>query len=208
MGIVYLTKERMKIEERIRKHELIAHETKRENLLKFLLLLAVLVVYFIFIQEKYGTEYGIAITMLTWSFFVLCTPIADAGFLLDFPIRIFTKIKMIYTEVLVWVIAILINVYITLANPGLYGKTFLLSLFHRIILNPYPFWGIILLSAAGTFISIHLGDELMDVASYSERKKYSRHKIKYEIVIFAFLILMIIVLYDFLLKELGIELPF
>jgi hypothetical protein len=57
------------------------------RVIKFLLLFTILIFYFAFISFKYGVKDGFAITLLTWSFFVLCTPIADAGFILDFPIR-------------------------------------------------------------------------------------------------------------------------
>jgi len=206
MGIAYITKTKMKLEKRIRRHELFAHETKRDNLIKFLFLLSFLVVYFLFVQNEYGTENSIIITALTWSFFVLCTPIADAGFLLDFPIRIATRIRMFYTELIVWATAVLMNVYAHFMNPGVYEKTFLLGLLHHIIMNPYPFWGIIGLCAVGTFLSVYIGDELMDVVSYHERKKH-RHKIKYEIILFIFIIVVVVALYDFLLKELGIDIP-
>ena len=42
--------------------------------------------YFVYLVYEYGIEDGGMVTLLTWSFFVLCTPVADAGFLLDFPI--------------------------------------------------------------------------------------------------------------------------
>lgn len=206
MGTTYIIKEKMKLEKKMRRHELLAHETKRDNLIKFLFLLSFLIVYFMFVQAQYGTEDGIVITALTWSFFVLCTPIADAGFLLDFPIRIATKIRMFYTELIVWAIAILMNVYVYFTNPGLYDKTFILGLLYHIMTHPYPFWGIVGLCAIGTFLSVYLGDEIMDLVSYSERKKH-RHNIKYEIVLFIFIILVVVALYDFLLKELGIDIP-
>ena len=206
MGISYIIKEKMKLEKKMRRHELLAHETKRDNLIKFLFLLSFLIVYFMFVQAQYGTEDGIVITALTWSFFVLCTPIADAGFLLDFPIRIATKIRMFYTELIVWAVAIFMNVYTHFMNPEMYEKTFLLGLLHHIIMNPYPYWGIVGLCAIGTFLSVYLGDEIMDLVSYSERKKH-RHNIKYEIVLFIFIILVVVALYDFLLKELGVNIP-
>ena len=205
MGISYIIKEKMKLEKKMRRHELLAHETKRDNLIKFLFLLSFLIVYFMFVQAQYGTEDGVIITALTWSFFVLCTPIADAGFLLDFPIRIATKIRMLHTEIIVWTIAISMNAYVYFFNPGLYDKTFILGLLYHIITHPYPFWGITGLCAVGTFLSIYLGDEVMDLVSYSGKKH--KHNIKYEIILFIFIILVVIALYDFLLKELGVSIP-
>ncbi|MFT7533338.1 MAG: hypothetical protein ACI9FD_004374, partial [Gammaproteobacteria bacterium] len=57
-------------------------------LVKFLLLCLVLFTYFAYLTYQYDLLTGGIASLITWSFFVLCTPIADAGFLLDFPIRI------------------------------------------------------------------------------------------------------------------------
>lgn len=202
MGYVYVIKEKM------RQSELMAHETKRHSLGKFIFLLLFLIAYFLFISKEYGVEHGLVITALTWSFFVLCTPIADAGFLLDFPARVIADIRMFYTEVAVWITAISINVYALTSIPEIYGKTFLLKLLSHILLHPYPFWGIVVLCGIGTFISVYLGDELMDIVSYNERERHSRHKFKHDLVVFLFIILAVIALYDFLLQELGIDIPF
>ena len=67
---------------------LVKHHTKREVLFKFLILLGILLAYASLVVWQYGLKDGGMITLLTWSFFVLCTPIADAGFLLDFPLRL------------------------------------------------------------------------------------------------------------------------
>lgn len=72
------------------------HETKKHTLRKFILVFLVLITYFLITSLKIGFREGISITLLTWSFFVLSTPIADAGFLLDFPIRLITKLRMVY----------------------------------------------------------------------------------------------------------------
>ncbi|MCA9353073.1 hypothetical protein KC901_02720, partial [Patescibacteria group bacterium] len=68
--------------------EMIQHETKRNALIRFALVLILFVGYFAFIAFRYGLENGFLVTAGTWSFFVLCTPVADAGFLLDFPLRL------------------------------------------------------------------------------------------------------------------------
>jgi hypothetical protein len=70
--------------QKIQSRQLVKHETKRHILIKFLLVLFVFIIYFGFIALKDGFY----VTILTWSFFVLCTPVADAGFLLDFPFRL------------------------------------------------------------------------------------------------------------------------
>lgn len=179
----------------------------KSNLVKFLLILAVLVVYTIFISMKYGLENGVLISALTWSFFVLCTPIADAGFLLDFPIRLISKIKMLHTEILVWIIAIVLNIYALNFHAEIYGNTVMLKLFEHILTKPYPYWSIILISAIGTFLSIHFGDSIVDHLDDHIHEKVQSHHNKYQYVLIAFFVIMTIVIYKALLEELGVNIP-
>jgi len=181
------------------------HETKKSILIRFLLILFIFIAYSLFVIFRYGFNNGILVAFLTWSFFVFCTPIADAGLLLDFPIRFITGIRMLYTEIFVWITAFLLNFFNLIFNPFIYEKTFLLKMFKYILLHPIPFYAIILLSAIGTFMSIYFGDELIDIAKHKERRKYFKHKGKYEIVLFLFLFLVIFFLYRALLKYLGIN---
>jgi hypothetical protein len=185
--------------------QLIKHETKRFVLIKFSLVLLVFLAYTGFVIWKYGAKDGLLVSFLTWSFFVFCTPIADAGFLFDFPIRLITGMKMIYSEILVWTFAFLLNLYALIFKPEIYEKTLLLKLFKFILTHPFPYWLIIILSFIGTFLSVYFGDELLDVVTHKERIKYFLYHDKYKILLFIFLIAFILVLYDFLLKELNIN---
>lgn len=182
-------------------------ETRKHSSLRYILLLLIIVSYFIYATNKFGTSDGFLVAILTWSFFVLSTPIADAGFLIDFPVRLITKLRMVYSEMIVWAVAIILNILIVLTSPEIYSKTFFLKLFHRILVNPYPFWGIIILAAIGTFFSIYFGDELIDVTKHKDRVKYYKHLNKYKFIIFLFIIAITIILYNFLLSNLGIKLP-
>jgi len=153
-------------------------EDHKSRLIRFALLFAILIFYFTFVSLKYGVKNGLSITFLTWSFFVLCTPIADAGFLLDFPIRLLTGIRMIHSEIIVWVIAISMNLYSLLFMEGIYEKTVILLIFHHILTNPL-YWSIIILSGIGTFISIHLADGLFDLSIDAHHSKFDKiHKYK------------------------------
>ncbi len=182
------------------------HETKREVLIKFLGVLIIFISYFIYVSLKFGVKEGFLVAWLTWSFFVLCTPIADAGLLLDFPLRLITGIRMLYSEIGVWIIAISLNIYNLLFNPEIYHKTLLLHLLYYILTNPWPYWLIIILSCIGTFMSIYFGDELLDVVFHKERAKYFKHKLKYEIIVFLALFSLVLTLYKFLLLKLNVHL--
>ena len=183
------------------------HETKRSALKKFILLLGIIVAYFGFMSYKYGMQDGLAVTILTWSFFVFCTPIADAGFLIDFPVRLLTRLRMIQSEMGVWITATAINIYSLSFTPSVYETNSLLKAFHYILLHPFPMWFIIILSAAGTFFSVYFGDELMDTIHHKDRVKYKQHKHKHRIIIIAFIAIGIIISYGYLIKQLGISIP-
>ena len=185
----------------------IKHETKSHTIKKYLLVLLVLIIYFLFTSLKLGFKNGISVTILTWSFFVFCTPIADAGFLLDLPIRLITKMKMLYSEMIVWSIAIITNILYLLFNSQIYAKSLLLSIFKHILTQPIPYWGIIILSGIGTFLSITFFDELLDVKFHKERERFHKHSLKHNIIVFLFIIFLIIITYIYLIKELGINIP-
>jgi hypothetical protein len=186
---------------------LFKHQTKREELIKFLLLLGVFIGYFGYLSWEYDLATGGIVAALTWSFFVLCTPIADAGFLLDFPIRVITGIRMFVTEVAVWALAFALNIATLKFNLAAYETTFLSSLLHKILTTPWPYWSIIALCGLGTFLSIRFGDEMMDVAAHNQRSLHHKHGFKHRLVSMIALMALIILSYYHLLATLGVNLP-
>lgn len=176
---------------------------KRQVVFKFLMLCLVLIGYFAYLSFQYDLMTGGIAAILTWSFFVLCTPIADAGFLLDFPLRILFGIRMLISEIVVWAIAITINVVSLLYFTEYYETTTLTKLLYAILTTPYPYWSVILLSGAGTFLSIRFADELMDVVHHRDRNFFHRHGYKHELIILVFFILVFIGYYK-LIASLGI----
>ena len=177
---------------------------KRQVLYKFVLLCILLVGYFFYLTVKYDVITGGIASALTWSFFVLCTPIADAGFLLDFPLRLLFGIRMLISEIVVWALAIVINVITLIYFVEYYETTKVTMLLQAILTTPYPYWAVILLSGAGTFLSIRFADELMDVVSHGDRNFFHRHAFKHEIVIFVFFLFILVGYYQ-LISSLGID---
>lgn len=176
---------------------------KRQALIKFLLLCALLVGYFVYLSIQYDLTTGGIASLLTWSFFVLCTPVADAGFLLDFPLRLLFGIRMLYSEMGVWSVAILVNILSMTYAAGYYETTIITKLLHQILITPYPYWGVIFLSAAGTFLSVKFGDELIDVVSHKDRHFFHSHHFKHELILGAFFIIALFGYYH-LISSLGI----
>lgn len=180
---------------------------RKKLLYKFILLCILLVGYFSYLSIQYDLATGGVASVITWSFFVLCTPIADAGFLLDFPLRLLFGIRMLVSEVVVWALAITVNVVSLLYFSEYYQTTKLTSLFYTILINPYPYWSVILISGTGTFLSIRFADEVMDIAHHRDREFFHRHGIKHKVVIIIFFLLVLFGYYE-LMSLLGIETNF
>jgi len=119
--------------------------------------------------------------------------------------RLLFKIRMVHSELMVWGLAITVNVIGMTAYPEMYEKTFLTTLFKKILTTPWPYWGIILLSAIGTFLSIYFGDEMLDVFKHRDRAKFHRHGFKWQVVAFVSLFLLAIAGYYQLISSLGID---
>jgi len=185
----------------------LGHETHKETLLKFIALLSILVGYFLYMSWKYDASTGLGVSLLTWSFFVLCTPVADGGFILAFPIRLLFKIKMSYTQLVLWFVAVGINMYMMTASPNTYDLTVLTKLLKHILSEPYPYWSILVLSALGTFLSIFFGDEMMDVTSHEEKQLSHRHGLKYRSIIVLGFGVLTVVAYYYLISGLNVVLP-
>jgi hypothetical protein len=183
------------------------NETHGESLFKFLALILIVITYFLYMSWKYDASTGLGISILTWSFFVLCTPVADGGFIIAFPIRLLFKIKMSITQTVIWFIAVGLNIFYMSISPSSYDLTFITKLLKHILSEPYPYWSILIISALGTFLSIFFGDEMMDIASHKEREKSHRHGTKYRSLIVLGLGILTVVAYYYLLSSLNVTLP-
>ncbi|NMP17705.1 hypothetical protein [Thalassotalea sp. Y01] len=172
--------------------------------IKFIILLLILLSYFVYLTYRYDFLTGGIASLITWSFFVLCTPIADAGFILDFPLRVLFGIRMVLSEIVVWLIAIIINIFSLGYFPEFYETTFVTQTMKIILTTPFPYWFVILLSGIGTFLSIRFGDELMDVLSHKDRLFYFRHHFKHEMILFVFFLLVLFGYYE-IISTLGIR---
>lgn len=178
---------------------------KKQSFVKFSLLLLVFIGYFFYLSFKFDLATGAVLSALTWSFFVLCTPVADAGFLLDFPMRLITGLRMWIVEIFVWAIAIAVNIFCLVFVPDVYQESFITALFFKILNSPWPHWGLIIVSAAGTFLSIRFGDEIMDVIGHKDRHFHHKHAFKHQIIIYLGALLLAFGAYFYLVKDLGIN---
>ncbi len=144
--------------------------SKKSSIIRFLIIVAVVVAYAGFAIVKFGLHNGLAVTGLTWSFFVFATPIADAGFLVGFPLRLLLGIRMFRAQIGVWLAALAMNAVALIVSPAMYDKTSLLRLFYDILTTPWPLWTILVLSTVGTYVSIRFEDDAMDIVSSKHKK--------------------------------------
>ncbi|MFH1393605.1 MAG: hypothetical protein ABIH29_01875 [Candidatus Micrarchaeota archaeon] len=182
-----------------------AHGVKKSKITKFLLVLGTLAVFLMFMLNKYGFEQGLEITLLVWTFFVLCTPLAAADLLLDVPLRLLSETRMIYSHAIVWFVALAINLGAMHFAPGLYEATPILSLLYHILTNPVPYWGLVGLCLIGTFLSLEVADEVVDEVEDKMEARHHRHHSMLHFFILAALIAGVLIIYDSLLGEMGME---
>jgi len=181
--------------------------THKESLWRFLALIGVLITYFIYMSWKFDAATGAWLAVLSWSFFVLCTPVADGGFIVAFPVRLLFGTRMFVTQIIVWLLAVAINLFAVSQAPERYEDTALTRLLLTILSTPWPYWSIIAISAVGTGLSIWFGDEMMDVTTHAGRDKYHHHGIKYRLLLVVGLGILTILAYEHLLLDLGVRIP-
>ena len=172
-------------------------KTKKSQFIRFFLVLLVVLAYIGFAIYRYGFSHGLSVTALTWAFFIFATPIADAGFLVAFPVRLLIGLRMLTSQIIVWVIGAVIVGGFLLFDPSSFHTTGITRLFYAVLTTPWPLWLILILSAVGTFLNIKFDDTLYDVAA-SKHKKSSLHssagRVGITIGIFAVTILLYVVL--------------
>lgn len=181
------------------------HPVHRELLWRFLALVGVLLAYFGYMSWRYDAATGAWSTLLSWSFFVLCTPIADGGFIVAFPVRLLFGTRMIVSQAVVWIVAIVINAAALTFAHAHYQDVALTRLLFEILTTPWPYWSVLAIAAAGTALSIIFGDEMLDVTRHEDRRKFHQHGFKHRILIVAGFAVLSIAAYYELLRQFGIS---
>jgi len=184
-----------------------AHAEHKGTLLKFTALVTILAGYFLYLSWKFDASTGFGLALLTWSFFVLCTPVADGGFILAFPIRLLFGVRMAMTQIAIWFAAIGINLFMLGFSHDTYRLTLITHLLERILTEPYPYWSILAISAAGTFLSIYFGDEIMDATARQKPGGRTARSFRHRTLAVVALTALSVFAYYQLLGSLGIALP-
>jgi len=182
----------------------VTHQIKAHTPYRFVALFGIFVAYFLYVSLKFDFATGGLVSALAWSFFVLCTPVADAGFLLDFPIRLLFGLRMFVTELLVWGLAVVINLVMLGVAPGVYETTPLTQILFKILTNPIPYWGIVVLCAIGTFLSVYFGDEVMDKVTHRGERVPHHLSFSLRLVVMGAVMALVLSVYYRFANELGL----
>lgn len=120
------------------------------------------ILYALFMMHRLGVRNGLTVTYLTWCFLVLGTPVADAGGVLDVPVRLLTGIPMVWVESCVIVLSIASVAVFLWLSPTAFEHTPLLRAFRIILTTPVPYWAIVIVCIIGTILSVRIGDLVID----------------------------------------------
>lgn len=173
-----------------------------ESLIKFIILLVLFILYYFYISTKIGFKNGIHSIILTWCSLVLCTPLSDAGFIIDFPLILFFNIPMVITQLFVFFLSIVIVLFYIFYSNLIehFKKTFVLKNFYKVLSIPYPWYFLILISQIGTFASVKIYDTIYFYFTEKNKKKNPFLTKKF-IIVFSIFILSWIIWY-FITKSL------
>jgi hypothetical protein len=183
-----------------RKHE----RSKELPAVRFLIIGALLSSHLFLATQKHGVGEGLEVTALTWAFLIFLTPVPIAGVLLELPLKIFTKHRMMTIQTLIWGLGIIIAGLGQLFFPNAFEATTILKLFRYVLQNPMPYWGLLGLCAAGTFLSVFLVEEFVDEIKDELMHRHRKHLSALHMFICLLAVLGIIIAYWVIVGKLGL----
>lgn len=107
--------------------------------------------------SQFGVIKGLHITLLTWSFFLLCLPFSGRPIITSTIFYFFSKNSLYpnrfdtFVRPTRWFFAVVLNICTYIATPYTYLSSATTFLLYRILSNPWPYWTIILVSSFGSF---------------------------------------------------------
>lgn len=112
-------------------------------LLKATIGLPIIVLFTTRMIFQFGIVNGLLLTLLCWSFLQLCTPVTKGGIFCDALRELQGKSVFAFSEPLLWMTALLINIILLQSYPALYLETGISHLLLHILMHPWPFWTIL-----------------------------------------------------------------
>lgn len=94
-------------------------------------------------------QHPVLSTLVAWSFFVLCTPLPEAGVVVDLPLKWFFDISMVTSQCVISAIAVIITYYAITHHPALFDTSSILREYRYLLRqSAIP---IFILSGIGTY---------------------------------------------------------
>ena len=127
-------------------------------LIKFSFVLILFSLFTILFFFKEGS-FAIAtqLTLLCWSFYILCIPAFHGKITFGIPFQILTGKTLLYPEIYMWSGALLLNLFFSSTSPALYLKTLTTHLLYQIFTTPLPFASIIIVCGFATLYKFIVG---------------------------------------------------
>ncbi len=120
-----------------------------------------LIIFSLFTLMLFFTEnnfyVALQLSLLTWSFYILCIPAFHGQITLGVPYQILTGKILLYPEVYLWISALAFNIFEMTQNSNVYFKTFITHFLYQIISTPQIQWLIVAACALGTFYKLFVG---------------------------------------------------
>lgn len=104
----------------------------------------VFALFILLMNIRFGLILGIHQSLLWWSFFILCTPVTKGGIFIDGIRSLGKKKRWYYSEIVVWLVAIILNIISLHFFTYTYYLTGVSHLLLHILLYPWPYWIILL----------------------------------------------------------------
>lgn len=109
-------------------------------LFKLLVCIPLILLFTTHMITRFEPVDGIHLVILIWTFIILCTPVTKGGVLIDGPMYLVFGKTWAFTEIILWLVALIINLVTIDTRPGLYVNTFITHFLYHILMNPWPFW--------------------------------------------------------------------
>lgn len=101
-----------------------------------------------YLVKHHGFHQGLLASYLTWSFFVLCTPIISRALLISNIIGKLTGSNLYNAGLFTWSVALISNMFLLNLAPSIYNINPLSSFLAHALMTPRPHW--LLIGMCGT----------------------------------------------------------
>ena len=109
------------------------------QIIRFILLFSLFILRLKNLVIEHGGTEGLYISLLEWSFFVICLPVARGTIIFGFLLSKTKYTKFIIPEMISWSTALAINFFSLLQVPNIYFSSTITHLLYHILTNPMPY---------------------------------------------------------------------